>query len=70
MNDFEKIARLEMALRLEEQLLRKAKGPANIRASSGIGEYLATADLASKLRFANILMGESTEDASPLRAVR
>lgn len=58
MNDLEKISRLELALRTERDELRKTPGPEYIRAANAINTYLQHADTDSKLRFANILLGE------------
>jgi hypothetical protein len=71
MNDFEKVGRLEVALRTERDRLRKAGGPANVRGSRALDEYLQQADMDSKLRFANILLDaqDRAEDRSRLRAV-
>lgn len=66
MNDFEKIGRLELALRTERDTLRKAGGPDNMKGANALNTYLQNADTASKLRFANILLespGEASEDA-------
>lgn len=60
MNDFEKISRVEMALRIEQQTLQNSGGPANVGAARAIGSYLKDADIGSKLRLANILLQVET----------
>ncbi len=62
MNDLEKISRLELALRLEREALRKAGGPENIKAANAVNTYLQSADTESKLRFANILLDAPSDE--------
>lgn len=73
MNDYEKVSRLEVALRTERDRLRTVPGPDNVKAANAINTYLQTADTDSKLRFANILLGEPANqfeaDERGLRAV-
>lgn len=68
MNDLEKISRLELALRTERDELRKTPGPEYIKAANAINTYLQHADTDSKLRFANILLGEPFSNVQPLKA--
>lgn len=68
MNDLEKISRLELALQTERDELRKTPGPEYIRAANAINTYLQHADTDSKLRFANILLGEPFSNVQPLKA--
>lgn len=56
LTDFEKVGRVELALRNERDHLRKTGGPENIRGANAINTYLQEADAESKLRFANILL--------------
>lgn len=70
LSDFDKIGRLEKALRTERDLLRKIGGPENVRGSNAIATYLSMADTDSKLRFANILLNDiSDEEVVRLRSV-
>jgi hypothetical protein len=65
MDDLEKISKVEYALRSERDRLRKEGGPDNIKGANALNTYLQNADTASKLRFADILIGakEATDDA-------
>lgn len=56
MNDFEKVAKIEAALRTVAAETRKAGGPANVRASNAIDEFLQKAGIDSKLRLANLIL--------------
>lgn len=64
MNDFEKVAKVEAALRTVAAETRKAGGPANVRASGAIDEFLQKAGMDTKLRLANLIIGnpEITRD--------
>lgn len=56
MNDFEKVAKVEMALRTVSAETRKAGGPGNVRASGAIDEFLQRAEMNTKLRLANLIL--------------
>jgi hypothetical protein len=60
LTDEQKIERLELALRTERDYLRccEARTGDELRIANHINLYLQTADSDSKLRFANILLGE------------
>lgn len=67
MNEYEKISRLEMALRVERDELRRQGGPENMKGANAINTYLQNADTASKLRFANILLDAAPSDEQVVR---
>lgn len=56
MNDFEKVSRVEMALRTVASEARKAGGPDNVKASGAITEFLQRASMETKLRLANLVL--------------
>lgn len=56
MNDFEKVSRVEMALRMVASEARKAGGPDNVKASGAIAEFLQRAGMDTKLRLANLIL--------------
>lgn len=56
MNDFEKVSRVEMALRTIAAETRKAGGPDNVKASGAINEFLQRAGMDTKLRLANLIL--------------
>lgn len=56
MNDFEKVAKVETALRTVAAETRKAGGPNNVRASGAIDEFLQRAEMDTKLRLANLIL--------------
>ena len=58
MNDFEKVSRVEMALRTVASETRKAGGPDNVKASGAIDEFLRRAEMETKLRLANLILDE------------
>lgn len=71
LSDFEKVGRVELALRTERDRLRKDGGPENITAANAINTYLQKADTQSKLLFANILLnGVSDDEIVALRSVK
>lgn len=67
MQDLEKVSRLELALRTERDELRKTPGIENMKAANALNTYLQTADTDSKLRFANILLGEPATNVTALK---
>lgn len=62
LSDFEKVGRVEKALRIERDRLRKTGGPENIRGSNAIATYLSMADTDSKLMLANILLDDIDDE--------
>lgn len=56
MNDFEKVSKVEMALRTVAAEARKAGGPDNVKASEAINEFLKRAGMDTKLRLANLVI--------------
>lgn len=61
MNDFEKVSRLEMALRIVSMETRKSGGPDNVRASEALNEFLKRASMGTKLRMADLIIGDSKQ---------
>ena len=69
MNDFEKVSRVEMALRTVAAETRKAGGPDNVKASGAIDEFLRRAGMETKRRLANLILNhpEISKDETVIR---
>lgn len=64
MNEFEKVVRVEVAMRTMAHEMRQEAGPDNLKSARALDEYVQNADASSKLRLYDIL---TQTDRAPVK---